>query len=345
MNKNLILETKPQFNLMLRFCSINFVVALVVVTIITFVSFFFFVVTNDFTESSLNLYKMISLGSFLIVMLLALFLNKMNYLVTKYQIYSDKIYFEEGFIDYKSKAVNLADVKEIQFTQNFFQRAVGLGTIKFLSPANAPTGNSYSNSGVEFKDIKNGQEIYEKIKEIFGLNNDLVLETKPKFNLGVRAVTDIFWAAISDFFVFLVYMLLLLYAAFTSCFMHNMDVADKVFDTGMSLAVPVLIGVYIITLVITLFVAKKRYENSSYKAYSDHIEFNEGFINYKHKFIKLDNIKEIHLLQSFIERMAELGTIRFVSAGTGTIYDGITFSDIPNSLAVYTKVKQLHEEN
>ena len=56
------------------------------------------------------------------------------------------------------------------------------------------------------------------------------------------------------------------------------------------------------------------------------------------------DIKEIHLDQNFIQRQAEVGTIRFVTAANNsTTSTGVCFRDITNSMAVYAKVKQIHE--
>ena len=56
------------------------------------------------------------------------------------------------------------------------------------------------------------------------------------------------------------------------------------------------------------------------------------------------DIKEIHLNQNFIQRKAELGTIRFTTAANNsTTNTGICFRDIQNSMAIYAKIKQIHE--
>ena len=343
MNKDLVLETKPQFNAMVKFCTMHIAVALGITYVLSFIVFITFVILEDKVSSGSapQLYRLICMAIFLFIMLVMLFFDKMNYLATKYQLYPDKIYFEEGFLNFKSKAVNLADIKEVHYTQSFFQRAVGLGTVKFLSPANTSTDN-YHNQSVEFKDISNGQEVYEKAKEIFGLKNDLILETKPKFSLVVNILPDTLLGMVT---ILCSFVLFSLYGFFDTSaqILENKDVTDFFLDDIILVHIPILLVIAIIATLIIIQLQKKRYVAKNYKIFTDCVEFNEGFINYRHKFIKMTNIKEIHLLQSFFQRKAELGTIRFVSAGTGTIYDGISFYDIPNSLAVYTKVKQLHQ--
>ena len=93
-----------------------------------------------------------------------------------------------------------------------------------------------------------------------------------------------------------------------------------------------------------MFLDRKNYQVTNYKVYNDRIEFEEGFINHKYTTIRMVDIKEIHLDQNFIQRQAEVGTIRFVTAANNsTTSTGVCFRDITNSMAVYAKVKQIHE--
>ena len=109
------------------------------------------------------------------------------------------------------------------------------------------------------------------------------------------------------------------------------------------------IVLFLITLNIRVYIDKKNFEVTNYKIYQDRIEFEEGFINHGYTVLKLADIKEIHLTQNFIQRREELGTIKFVTAANssysmiGVGMAGIAFKDIENSLAIYTKIKQLHE--
>lgn len=97
---------------------------------------------------------------------------------------------------------------------------------------------------------------------------------------------------------------------------------------------------------VIMFFDKKNYEVTSYKVYKDRIEFEEGFINHKYTTIRMVDIKEIHLDQSFIQRQAKLGTIRFITAANNTTTStGVSFRDIQNSMAVYTKIKQIQENS
>ena len=58
----------------------------------------------------------------------------------------------------------------------------------------------------------------------------------------------------------------------------------------------------------------------------------------------MEDIKEIHLNQNFIQRKAELGSIQFITAANNsTSSTGVCFQDIQNSKAIYAKIKQIHE--
>ncbi len=114
----------------------------------------------------------------------------------------------------------------------------------------------------------------------------------------------------------------------------------------MSLAITIILflSLFLAGFALALFFDRKNYEATSYRVFGDRIEFEEGFINHKYTTIKMADIKEIHLDQNFIQRKAELGTIRFTTAANNsTSCTGICFRDIQNSMAIYAKIKQIHE--
>ena len=96
---------------------------------------------------------------------------------------------------------------------------------------------------------------------------------------------------------------------------------------------------------LNLFIDQHNYQVTNYKIYNDRIEFEEGFINHKFTTLKIENIKEIHLLQNIVQRKYKLSTIKFItSANNGSTCSGISFMDIENAQYVYTKMKQLQKE-
>lgn len=167
------------------------------------------------------------------------------------------------------------------------------------------------------------------------MSGDLILEFKPKFVGWVRYI-----ALIGVAYVVACAPVMIIW--FASIFILPNGVSEP--QIWINLAIIYLICM-IFTHGILLFVDKKNFEVTSYKVYPDKIEFEEGFINHKYTTIKVEDIKEIHFSQSFIQRFAELGTIRFITAANvGTNYTGLTCTDIENPNVIYAKIKQVHED-
>ena len=99
---------------------------------------------------------------FPVSVLLLGFLDKKNFEVTSYKVYNDKIDFEEGFINHKHSSIIFKDVKEIHLDQNFIQRKYNVATVRFITAANNPMGET----SIRFQDIENAQYVYTKVKEI-----------------------------------------------------------------------------------------------------------------------------------------------------------------------------------
>jgi hypothetical protein len=58
----------------------------------------------------------------------------------------------------------------------------------------------------------------------------------------------------------------------------------------------------------------------------------------------MEDIKEIHFMQNFLQRFASIGTIKFITAANNSASStGVAFVDVENSNYIYTKVKQVHE--
>ena len=93
-------------------------------------------------------------------------LDKRNFEVTTYKVFDDKIEFEEGFINHKCNVVMLKDIIEIHLNQNFIQKKFNVGTLVFeTATTNSIPKNAFV-KGLEFTDIENPQEIYNKVKSI-----------------------------------------------------------------------------------------------------------------------------------------------------------------------------------
>ena len=174
----LVLEVKPKFYLLSRIvANLNKEVAITLaleglfMMVITLV----LIATNNPTvanlvennQDELIVYIYILIMGLIIFMfpvsvLLLGFLDKKNFEVTSYKVYNDKIDFEEGFINHKHTSILFKDVKEIHLDQNFIQRKYNVATIRFITAANNPIGET----SIRFQDIENAQYVYTKAKEI-----------------------------------------------------------------------------------------------------------------------------------------------------------------------------------
>lgn len=105
---------------------------------------------------------------FLVWLLIAFYNEKLNYKVTEYEVYGDRIEFTEGFINSQNTTLMIKDIKEIHLKRNFFQNFYELGTIRFVTAANASTARNSSifATGVNFRDIKNSKVIYAEMKKL-----------------------------------------------------------------------------------------------------------------------------------------------------------------------------------
>lgn len=102
----------------------------------------------------------------------------------------------------------------------------------------------------------------------------------------------------------------------------------------------IIVGIVIIALMMMskLF----NYKATEYILSNEKINFKEGFINNKATSIKIQNIKEIHLTQSFIQRLCSLGSIRILTTGSsGLSGGGLVLDDIDNSDCIYMQINQM----
>ena len=167
------------------------------------------------------------------------------------------------------------------------------------------------------------------------MSDEILIEVRPKFVSFVK----LFSADSLMAFAIAPIILVVIMIVFAPNGLEGMSANQAL----MYVVIPELIIVALL-LLIFLFIAKKNYEVTSYKVYSDRIEFEEGFINHKYTTIKIEDVKEIHLTQNFLQRMVNIATVRFVtSANNSTVSTGISFCDIENSNYVYAKLKQIQE--
>ena len=172
------------------------------------------------------------------------------------------------------------------------------------------------------------------------MDNEILLEVKPYYIEYVRFFGILSSPSVAS--------LLIILLCFIPAGVPFVLLISELLQTS-ALLVSILLVIVIVTLLsllftIMLYLNKKNFEATTYKVYKDRVEFEEGYINHKYTSIRMEDVKEIHLLQNFIQRKAELGTIKFVTAANNsTSSTGVCFQDIKNSNAVYAKIKQIHE--
>lgn len=171
---------------------------------------------------------------------------------------------------------------------------------------------------------------------------ELLFEIKPKYVESVCICNSAVWGVCSIMWYILFGAVLVMLTMPLAIFMENPNAYfDFLVYYTVHLSILPPLFMILLTLIISLYVTKKNYEVTNYKVYTDVIEFEEGFINHKHKIIRLKDIKEVHLSQNFFQKKVELGTIRLVTAAGNNYKNGVFFYDITNPLAIYTKIKQL----
>ena len=164
------------------------------------------------------------------------------------------------------------------------------------------------------------------------MNQDILLQIKPKFN---------FWVRFFGYNIYLAFIAAIIASGVQPIFFAN--------ELSLIMFISIDAATFIITLIIAIFFDNMNYLATSYRVYADRIEFDEGFLNHKHTSIKLKDIKEIHFNQNFVQLMAKLGTVKFITAANGgyssSAFDtGVSFSDIENPAKVYDKVREIHEK-
>ena len=167
MSNDVVCDIKPKFVLLVRLISAEMCVLLICFSS-AFIPLLAIAVSEPHASATAKFILFILIGIFLLIETIYLFFNYKNYNATTYTIYSDKIEFEEGFINHKYASLKFSDIKEIHLTQNFIQRFAGLGSIKFVTAANAVDGIS----GLLFRDIENSKEIYKKVKDMQSQSSD-----------------------------------------------------------------------------------------------------------------------------------------------------------------------------
>ncbi len=113
--------------------------------------------------------------------IVAYFGKKLNYSRTEYRFFADRLEFEEGFFSINKKVIDFRNVKEVTLRKGIFQRLYGLGTIYLatLATGSTPRANAFvtlgfgnvSASGINVRDIRQPDEMYERIRAMVDAAN------------------------------------------------------------------------------------------------------------------------------------------------------------------------------
>ena len=244
-----------------------------------------------------------------IICIIISILDKFNYNATKYEFFTDKIDFTEGFFNNKYTSIEYKNIREISLIQNLFQKIFGLGTIEIKTAA----GTSFS--GLILSDIENSNEIFKILEnnvKAYSKNakeeSSLIIEFKPKYYFSYICLKYCTLAAFLSF--------LLLYFNFIA-----------------------IIPAFIITALATKIILKYR----NYKIFSDKIESSFSFINTHNTIIFNEKIREVHLSKDFIQRMYNIGTFNIVTSASGG--QGCKLYDIANTEKINNILKEIEKNN
>lgn len=115
-------------------------------------------------------------------------------------------------------------------------------------------------------------------------------------------------------------------------------------QANIILAYILMIGVYILFLILTTVYNKLKYNANVYKFYGDKIIYTDSFIKKETKRIKFEDIKEITVNQTFLQRFFKLGTI-IIRSNSGTFFNnGILIFGVKNVDEQYKRIEKIIEE-
>lgn len=95
---------------------------------------------------------------------------------------------------------------------------------------------------------------------------------------------------------------------------------------------------FVACMTILGFKAFRTPANTTYTIFPDRIEFEEGFVNYQRRTVVLDQVMDVILHQSALQRKRGAGTIVLI-ARLGT--RAVVLKDVPDPVEVYELIRKL----
>ena len=173
------------------------------------------------------------------------------------------------------------------------------------------------NCGTAVNGVKN-----ENTKKVVSKeqDNNVVLSVKPKFKIYVILPALITFIIIEMFLIFAMVM-----SEETEEFL------------------PVVLGMgafWLLVIGISTLIQRKQYKCYKYDFYKTKVVYRDSFLNICEKEVKYKFIREVTLMQGFIQRAFNLGTIVLFTNAESGFANGIRIVNIENPKQVYSQIKE-----
>jgi len=84
---------------------------------------------------------------------------------TRYQIFEDRIHFDEGFLVIEKKDIQVRNIREVTLMKSIFQRLFNLGTVVITTAATS-NYRGMAGSGLRLMDLEKPDDIYRSIQKL-----------------------------------------------------------------------------------------------------------------------------------------------------------------------------------
>lgn len=105
-----------------------------------------------------------ALFCFFAVPIVAIFIHKRTYDLTRYVFYPDHLEYYEGFWNIERKIIQYKAITEVELRRTVIQRLYHLGSIYVLVPA--MSGEKQAHTGIMIADIKNYDKAYQFLQKV-----------------------------------------------------------------------------------------------------------------------------------------------------------------------------------
>ena len=113
---------------------------------------------------------MIIIGVAVVISLIKLFFENVQYKNLEYNFYTTKVQYKDGFLNKEEKELKYKFIREVTMHQNILERMFGIGTIRLFT--NASSGYGYGGrrgnmlNGINIHCVDNVSEQFKKVREL-----------------------------------------------------------------------------------------------------------------------------------------------------------------------------------